>query len=80
MKKLMEMNTKKHTKNLTMKHDISKIAEQNAIHKLVQGEITAKECHDIKNLYHEPLITSNNTLRKSIINPINYKIQHKQIN
>ena len=44
-------------RNPTIKHDISKVAEQKALNKLVKGEITAKEYHDIKNLYHEPVIT-----------------------
>ena len=67
-------------KNPTIKHDISKVAEQKALNKLIKGEITSKEYNDIKNLYNEPIKTSNNTLRKSIINPINYKIKHKIIN
>ena len=67
-------------KNPTIKHDISKVAEQKALNKLIKGEITSKEYNDIKNLYHEPVITSNKTLGKSIINPINYKIEHKKIN
>ena len=57
-----------------------KLQNKKALNKLVKGEITAKEYHDIKNLYHEPVITTNNTLWKSIISPINYKIEHKKIN
>ena len=63
-------------KTPTIKHDISKVAEQKALYELIKREVTSKEYNDIKNLYHEPVITSNNTLRKSIINPINYKIKH----
>ena len=55
------------------KHDVSKVAEPKALYKHVKGEIT----HDIKNLYNEPVTTSTNTLRKSVITLINYKIQHK---
>ena len=36
--------------NPTIKHDISKVAEQKALKRLVKGEITAKEYRDIKKL------------------------------
>ena len=54
--------------------------QNKALNKLIKGEITSKEYNDIKNLYHEPVRTSSNTLRKSIINPTNYKTQLKKIN
>ena len=37
-------------KNPTIKHDISKVAEQKSLNKLIKGEITSKEYNDIKNL------------------------------
>ena len=65
-------------KNPTIKNDIVKLAEQNALNKLIKGNITTDEYINIKNLYKEPINTTQNTLRKSIINPINYKVQHKK--
>ena len=42
-------------KNPTIKHDISRVAEQKALNKLMKGEITSKEYNDIKTYIMNPL-------------------------